>query len=83
MTNTLMTVVEGATTTTFCVRYDGHESPVRLGALCATGTPSGLPQAQRTRGRRDRRRERRCPTAGLPGSCGGAVAVTVLVTRVS
>lgn len=51
MTNTLMMVVEGATTTTFCVRYDGHESPVGLGVVCcATGPSSGLPHAQRTRG---------------------------------
>jgi hypothetical protein len=51
MTNTLMIVVEGATTTTFCVRYDGHESPVGFGVLCcATGASSGLPQPQRTRG---------------------------------
>jgi hypothetical protein len=51
MTNTLMTVVEGATTTTFCERYDGHESPVGLGVpCCGTGASSGLPHAQRTRG---------------------------------
>jgi hypothetical protein len=51
MTNTLMIVVEGATTTTFCERYDGHESPVGLGVpFCGTGVSSGLPHAQRTRG---------------------------------
>lgn len=51
MTNTLMMVVEGATTTTFCVRYDGHESPVGLGVVrCATGPSNGLPHAQRRLG---------------------------------
>jgi hypothetical protein len=47
----LMTVVEGATTTTFEGWYDAQESPVGFGVLCwATGGVSGLPQAQRVRG---------------------------------
>ncbi|GGN89172.1 hypothetical protein GCM10011579_083680 [Streptomyces albiflavescens] len=51
MTNTLMTVTEGATTTTFWGRNAGHESPVGLGVVfCWTGSATGLPHAHRTRG---------------------------------
>jgi len=51
MMNTLMIVVEGTTTTTFCFRYDGHDLPIGLGVVfCWTGSRTGLPHAQRTRG---------------------------------
>ena len=51
MTKMLMTVVEGATTTTFEGWNDDQVSPVCFGVVCwATGGVSGLPQAQRVRG---------------------------------
>ncbi|QZZ31948.1 hypothetical protein A7X85_42135 [Streptomyces sp. ST1015] len=50
-TKMLMTVTEGATTTTFDDRYAGQESPVGRGAPdWAWARVRGLPQAQRTRG---------------------------------
>lgn len=51
MTNTLTIVVEGAMTTTFCGRYDGHLVPTGLGVVfCWTGASRGFPHAQRARG---------------------------------
>lgn len=49
-TKTFTTVTEGATTTTWSLLYPCQGVPVVRGDFCATGSVSGLPQAQRTLG---------------------------------
>lgn len=49
-TKTFTTVTDGATTITWSELYPCHAVPVVRGVFCATGSVSGLPQAQRTRG---------------------------------